>query len=276
MLELINRRQSSGEGIQRWKWLNVRLVAQMTLVLLVAVTVKQFYSTTSVNELRWILAPTKTVVELLTGSRFVFESYSGYVNEDHTFIIAASCSGVNFLITAFLMLSLRRLWFERAAKSSWWFLPICAATAYATTIVANTVRISLALRMRELGLHSAWLDQNQLHRLEGILVYFGFLLLLFVMSERLNSRSQANFWRQLAFPLMIYYGITLGVPIITALRAGVAPVDFWEHLAFVALVPLVIVATYGVAVAVKRLLEIVVAPLSLPWTMGPGSSRFPS
>src|SRR2546423_10968093 len=88
-------------------------LAQLIVILLCALTLKQFYSTANVNELRWILAPTTVLVELVSGSRFEFESYAGYINSDHSFIIAASCAGVNFLLTAFLMLSLGKVWRER-------------------------------------------------------------------------------------------------------------------------------------------------------------------
>jgi hypothetical protein len=66
-----------------------------------------------------------------------------------------------------------------------------------------------------------------LHRLEGIVVYFGFLMLLFVLMER----------RLLIFPVVIYYVMTLGVPLINGAfhRAG-----FWEHFAFVMVIPLVV------------------------------------
>src|SRR5712691_8663665 len=87
--------------------------AQLVVVVLCAAVVKLYYSTASVNQLRWILAPTTLLVELVSGSRFEFESHAGYINSDHSFVIAASCAGVNFLITAFLMLSLRKLWRAR-------------------------------------------------------------------------------------------------------------------------------------------------------------------
>jgi len=64
------------------------------------------------------------LVELITGVSFTFESYSGYMSGDHSFLIAASCSGVNFLITAFLMLALARLWKCRSQAVSWSFIPL--------------------------------------------------------------------------------------------------------------------------------------------------------
>ncbi|HKR59705.1 MAG TPA: exosortase K [Pyrinomonadaceae bacterium] len=235
--------------IQRFNWLrNVQLVA----VLLCAALIKFYYSTTSVNQLRWILAPTATLVELLTGTHFEFESHAGYMSGDHTFLIAASCAGVNFLITAFLMLSLRKLWQDRGKVTRWSFIASAAALAYFATLLANTARISLALQLRRTPLDIG-LSPDQLHRLEGIVVYFGFLLVLFVVSERFGFARVASIdepvipetsgWfsslRHSLFPLLVYYAITLGAPLANgAYRKGT---DFWEHSVFVLVTPLLLV-----------------------------------
>ncbi len=231
-------------------------LAQLAVVLLAAIALKQYYSTASVNQLRWILAPTTAIVEFITGSQFQFESHAGYMNKEGTFLIAASCAGVNFLLTAFLMLSLRRLWLQR--NTAWKFIPAAALIAYVATLVTNTVRISTALRLQKTPLEISWLSGNQLHRLEGIFIYFGFLLLLFLISERIpgstfDSTSGGKFetsssntkvqdlWQQSVFPLLIYYATTIGIPFITAVyrRGSVGP-EFWEHLLFVSLTPLVL------------------------------------
>jgi exosortase K len=231
--------------------------AQLLLVLLCAGAVKLYYSTASVNQLRWILAPTTALVELVTGSRFEFESYAGYTSSDRSFVIAASCAGVNFLITAFLMLSLRKLWTARTqdglTRLRWRFVPVAGVVAYLATLVANTVRISTALRLRELPLEMSWLSGNQLHRFEGIFIYFGFLLLLFMVSEKMNSAATSTssassisknafgLLRQSVFPLLIYYATALGIPLVNgAYRSGTAG-DFWEHSVFVLLTPLLLI-----------------------------------
>jgi exosortase K len=201
--------------------------AQLAIVALCAFALKQYYSTTTANELRWILAPTTFMGEVLSGRSFTFESYTGYMSNDHTFVIAVPCAGVNFLITAFVMLALRRLWQGRFESVSWRFLPVGMAIAYVTTVIANAVRIWVALEIQRRAFEVSGLSENQLHRLEGIVVYFGFLMLLFFVMER----------RLLMFPVVIYYAMTLGVPIVNGSfhRAG-----FWEHFGFVMVVPLVV------------------------------------
>src|ERR1044071_7299112 len=93
--------------------LNKNWYLQLFAVLACAWGLKWFYSSATVDQLRWILWPTTKLVELVTGAQFAFESRAGYMNIEHTFLIAASCAGVNFLITAFVMLGLRKLWRNR-------------------------------------------------------------------------------------------------------------------------------------------------------------------
>lgn len=253
---------------------SLRRAAQLAIVLLSALGLKQYYSTASVNQLRWILAPTTFVVELVTGFQFEFESHAGYMSSDRSFVIAASCAGVNFLITAFLMLSLRKLW--REEESAWRFIPVSAVVAYLATLVANTVRISSALSLQQTHLEIGGLNGNQLHRLEGIFIYFGFLVMLFLLREKMGRgngtqsmtaprpnpatsgshdktsalRSAAKerpstalgLFRQALFPLLIYYATTLGIPLATtAYRSGPATDALWEHFAFVLSAPLILV-----------------------------------
>ena len=213
--------------------------AQLVIVVLCALGLKQYYSTATANELRWILAPTTLLVELLSGRSFEFESYTGYMSSDHRFVIAVPCAGVNFLITAFVMLASMRLWRGRFEAVSWRFLPISMAVSYVTTVIANAVRICVALEIQRNSFEVSWLTANQLHRVEGIVVYFGFLMLLFVVMER----------RLVMFPVVIYYVMTLGVPLVNGAfyREG-----FWEHLAFVMVLPLIVVAACFLVVSLLR------------------------
>ena len=225
-----------------WSWLG-----QWAVVLLGAFALKLYYSEASVEQLRWILAPTTALVEGVSGTSFAFEAYAGYLSEDRRFLIAPSCAGVNFLITAFLLLAARRLLREGSSQSSWGFIPAAALIAYGVTLVANTVRIVFALRAEPEG---GWLSADELHRAEGILVYSGFLLLLFVVSERLSAARRVNLLRQSAFPLFLYYTTTIGIPLANGgYRQGPG---FWKHAAFVFLIPPLLLLPFALC---RRLYE---------------------
>ncbi len=237
-------------------------ILQLSLVLVIAGGLKLYYSTASVNGLSWVLAPTASLVEIVTGETFQFESYAGYMNGDHSFLIAASCSGVNFLITAFLMLSMVKLWKERTVDSGWAIIPATFGAAYLTTIVANTVRIAVAIRLHRMGPGMIWINPEQMHRIEGIFIYFGFLILLFAISGGLNgTTSRSSLLRQSFVPLLIYWLITLGVPV--AGGAFTSVTGFWEHFLFVLLTPLILTLPLGIFILVKKPRRSGLHPLSV-------------
>jgi exosortase/archaeosortase family protein len=152
-------------------------------------------------------------------------------------VIAPSCAGVNFLIAAFLMLSASKLIRGRSQEKDWLLIPAAALIAYLVTLVANTVRIALALKLRQLP-ENSWLNPNELHRVEGIFVYAGFLLLLFVISEKIVAGKTAGLLRHAFIPLLVYYATALGIPLANgAYRQS----GFWEHAVFVLLVPLLLI-----------------------------------
>jgi len=206
-----------------------RNIAQLTVILAVAFALKYFYSISSVDALRWILAPTTFLVEHITRTEFRFESNAGYLSDDRTFLIALPCSGVNFLIIAFLMLTVGAIWREWPNAVRWRSLLISAAVAYVTTLIANTTRIAIAMLLQHVDLGY---DYEDVHRIEGIIVYFGFLLLLFFAAEKFARgdlrlhRPPRSVMRRIAIPVLVYYGFTLGIPL-----AGGAfrDAEFWKH-----------------------------------------------
>lgn len=205
---------------------NWNLITQCVLALVCALALKLHYSAASADQLRWILAPTAALVELVSGVSFGFESRAGCLSGDRSFLIAGSCAGVNFLIAAFLMLSLKGMLRDRTQRTRWWYLPSALLIAYLVTLIANTVRIAIALQLRPLP--------DQLHRIEGIIVYFGFLSLLFVISERMEAGKTSWLW-----PLAVYYAMMLGIPLLNgAWRQGAG---FWEHSLYVLLIPLLLI-----------------------------------
>jgi exosortase K len=214
---------------------------QFAVVIAVAGGLKLFFSTASVDELRWVLAPTTLLVELITGERFFYESYAGYMISDHSFIIAPACSGLNFLITAFAMLATVRLWKHRESSASPLLVPAALGASYLATIVVNAVRIAIALHLHRTKPGTEWISAEQLHRLEGIFVYFGALLILFLISEgidRISSKHPTSTARLIYLPLVIYWVVTLGIPIANGAyreRSG-----FWSHVVVVLAIPLMV------------------------------------
>ena len=223
------------------------------MVLAIALTVKFWYSNASVNDLWVVLYPTSRLVELVTTETFVFESYAGYINADRTFLIAGSCSGVNFWIAAFVMLSVANFWNTGRERRSWAAMIAAILVAYVATLAANTVRIAIAVWMHRSDFVVAGFEADELHRLEGIFVYFAFLLLLFMLDRRVRTSGFGPAITRLrpshlVLPVGVYWAVAIGLPFVNgAYGQGVI---FWEHAVFVVLSSL---AVAGVALTIAYL-----------------------
>jgi exosortase K len=190
-----------------------------------AYALKRFYSTASAAELRFVLAPTAWLVEVVGGHRFDWTS-GGYLSTEARFLIAPPCAGVNFLLVAFSALVLGFVRPARPARSNVGILLAGAAATWATTIVANALRILIAIPLWTRGVSFGWLTAARLHELVGVVVFLGMLLLLHEAARRL-ARARVHAW----LPLLPYAGVMLVVPL---LRGAHARPEFWVHAGMVA------------------------------------------
>ncbi|HET9987949.1 MAG TPA: exosortase K [Kofleriaceae bacterium] len=154
----------------------------LVLAMAIVVAGKQYFREASADDLRWLLAPTAKCVSVLTGTHFVRESGAGYVDRSVSFEIAPVCSGLQFMLAAILALSIGWLSGMQSWKAAAKRVAVAVCVAYVATIVVNTLRIAIALRM-----HAHDLSGSELHRLEGVIVYLGGLCALFAMAKQLDD-----------------------------------------------------------------------------------------
>jgi exosortase K len=203
---------------------------------------KRHYADARAEDLVWILGPTSRVAGLLANTRFLFEPGEGYFSRDHLFLIAKACAGVNFLVAAFGMVALALLHRAVSWTSAARVLAVSLLASYAAAVLVNATRIAVALWLAEHPV--ATLSAAGVHRLEGIAVYFGGLILLYALVRQLDRRAPLG----LALPLAAYYMVTLVIPILGGASSASA---FSAHALVVLLVPpLLILAVAGVAQAV--------------------------
>lgn len=159
--------------------------AVVVLALAGAYLLKDYYSGADFEGLRWVLAPTTGLVQWLTGAGFEVEAHHGYISRELYYAIVPSCSGVNFMIAAFCSVACGLVHTRRNLRAKLTLLPIAAVAAYGATILANAVRIAIAIRLHVAGVALGPLTADRIHRLEGIVVYFLFLCVTFAVAARL-------------------------------------------------------------------------------------------
>jgi exosortase K len=150
---------------------------------------KRHYADARPEDLWWILSPTARVVSVMTGATFTLEPGEGYLSRDRLFLIEKACAGVNFIIAAFGMLVVLLLQRVGSAVSGLRLLGVSLLASYAAAVVVNSVRIGVAMRLADHPIAPSMFTASDVHRIEGIVVYFGGLVLLHEIVRRLDGRG---------------------------------------------------------------------------------------
>jgi exosortase K len=212
--------------------LNAWDAAALLAVLGADYALKSFASHAGARELGWLLAPTAALVTRLSGHAFGAEAGAGYVSRDLFVVIAPVCSGINFLIIAFSALTCGFVTSFVTPAHKWVWTLVCAPLAYAATIAANALRITLALGAGRSLSASGVLSPGSAHRALGIAVYLACLLGLHAaIGAVLSRRSRALRFASarlgwVLVPLASYLAVTVVIPVLHGRSSHVA---FGEH-----------------------------------------------
>jgi exosortase K len=155
-------------------------IAAVVVALVAVVAGKHYYRNAGADELGWLLAPTAKMVDALSGTHFVREAGVGYVDRAVAFEIAPVCAGLHFLLAGYLALVIGWLGGMRTWRGAAERVALAAVVAYAATLVVNTIRIAIAIRMHAGG---------EVHRVEGVVVYLTGLCALYAAAKWLDERG---------------------------------------------------------------------------------------
>lgn len=162
-------------------------LAFIAAALAAGLALKQFYSGAAFEDLRWVLGPTAWLVERFTGAAFVAEAGRGYFSSQLRYEIVPACAGVNFMIVVFWSLACGLITACRTLGERFALVAASAAAAYAVTLLANAVRITLAIGLHEAGTSIGLMTPDRLHTAAGVAVYFIFLCVTFAIGVRMTE-----------------------------------------------------------------------------------------
>jgi exosortase K len=167
-----------------------RLVV-LAAAMLIAWGVKRHYAGAGPEDLTWILRPTTGLVSAVTGEHFSWQAGEGYVSSDRLFLIEKSCAGINFMIAAFGMLVIAFDHRARPVVPAFGVLAGSLLAAYSAAVTINAVRIAIAMCLAAHPGLLPTLTAVEVHRLEGIVIYFGGLVLLHEAAREFDRRAFA-------------------------------------------------------------------------------------
>lgn len=159
---------------------------------LIAWGLKRHYAEARADDLWWVLTPTARLTGVITGTAFEMQPGEGYFSRRRMFLIEKSCAGVNFIIAAFGMMTVARLHRARSPLSAVRVLGAGLAAGYASAVIVNAVRISIGMWLAAHPIAWSALSAADVHRIEGIVVYFGGLVLLYELIQRCDRRTLAG------------------------------------------------------------------------------------
>ena len=149
----------------------------------IAWSLKRHYAEARADDLRWMLTPTAWLVGIAADATFAFESGAGYLSREHLFLIEKSCAGINFMVAAFGMLVCTLVHRVRAGLSAAQVLGVSLVASYVAAVVVNATRVAIAMWLATHPVPPSTLSADAVHRIEGIAVYFGGLVLLYELVQ---------------------------------------------------------------------------------------------
>ncbi len=244
------------------------------------IAIKYWYARADSSDLEWILLPTARWAEFLSGIPFERAPQIGYVNHSLRFIIAPSCSGVQFMIIAFAALCFPFLHKTESVKKGFCLIPSALAAAFLYTVAANGFRIVLSICLPPLLMDilrktpcGNYFSAERLHTLIGTAVYFTALLLLYRGAEILfriarrkadtpkdsgrllpgctaGMRQTGLFLRYLP-PVLCYFSVTLGIPFLCRIYRN-NWTHFPDYAALVTAICLTVLLCFGLSDTIRR------------------------
>jgi exosortase K len=161
-------------------------ICVMVCALLLAWGLKRHYADARADDLGWILSPTARLVGVMTGQGFTLQRGEGYFSRDRLFLIEKSCAGINFMVAAFGMLIFALLHRVGSGMSAARVLSVSLLAGYAAAVLVNAMRIAVAMWLATHPVALSAFSAADVHRVEGITVYFGGLVLLYELVQRLD------------------------------------------------------------------------------------------
>ncbi len=151
------------------------------------------YGSADNNSLAFLLKPTNKLIELIYNSDSQAIAQNGYYHKKLNIVIDKSCSGFNFGVLCFIMLTFLALQYQNIRIYKIMILPLMLLSSYIFTIFANTSRILFSVVISKTSEKFITYKPDWLHQAEGAFVYLSFLIIIYLGFEYLFKKMKKNY-----------------------------------------------------------------------------------
>ncbi len=141
------------------------------------------YTLATVNDMIFLIKPTNTLLECITGSSAVYVENVGYYFRQSDIIIDKSCSGFNFWMLSFLSFSYLFTQYYSKTQQKLASLPFLLVGSYILTILVNTSRIFVSMLVHSQTNTILPNHQQILHQSIGVLTNITFLIITYLLID---------------------------------------------------------------------------------------------
>lgn len=145
------------------------------------------------DDLIFLLKPTDKIVGWLSGSHSVYSPEYGFYHSSLKTIIEKSCSGFDFMLLCFCMLTFLCLKYIFHPVLKAFIIPFCLIISYTFTIFINASRIFASIIMQQQA--NSFLTNRphyKLHEIVGVVTFLSFLILIYFFTEKFLNRYFKN------------------------------------------------------------------------------------
>lgn len=162
------------------------------ILMVLFILLKLGYKVADNDQLGFLLKPTDKFVGVITSSQSVYLPESGYYHEQLNIVIDKSCSGFNFWLLTFALLTFLSLKYLPKHSHKAISIPASLVFAYVITIFTNTSRIVASILIQSQSYPIMESNGPVVHEAIGIVTNLTFLILIYYITERTFIKLKNN------------------------------------------------------------------------------------
>lgn len=170
------------------------------ITIFIFLILKIAYKFSSNNEILILLKPIVFCVELFFGTKSIYVFDKGFIFKDLGVIIDKSCSGFNFMLIIYLMISFMWLpYFFKIKKIKQYpffilSITIILSISYFLSIFVTFARIVIAISFKKIPITDilSFINPESLHKTQGAFTYLFFLICFYFLFNFLLKKINNN------------------------------------------------------------------------------------